>query len=74
MEWISVDDRLPEIGDEVIVYTPNSRTKVTALCRLIRYEEDAEFFWDNFYGGTNFHLKESVTHWMPLPAPPKDGE
>ena len=67
-EWINVKDRLPEIGEEVIVYTPNGWSDVTALCRLIRYEGATEFYWDNHYGGSNFHLQEAVTHWMPLPA------
>lgn len=73
MGWISVDDRLPDIGEEVMVYCPHKeRRKVTALCRLIRYEGAEEYYWDNAYGGSNVHVQKSVTHWMPLADSPKD--
>lgn len=72
MKWISVKDRLPEIGQEVIVYCPSCKRKVTALCRLIRYEEAVNFYWDNSYGGSNIHVQDAVTHWMPLPEAPKE--
>lgn len=69
--WVSVEDRLPEIGEEVIVYVPNSnRNKVTSLAMYIRYEGATEFHWDNQYGGSNIHLQNAVTHWQPLPKPP----
>lgn len=77
-EWISVKDRLPEIGTEVIAWSPKSYTglgqgRVTALCRLIRYEEATEFYWANHYpGNSNIHTQEAITHWMPLPEPPKN--
>jgi len=70
-EWISVKDKLPEIGSEVIVLKNDGN--VTALARYIRYEGAKEYFWDNFYGGSNLCLQESITHWMPLPNPPKEG-
>lgn len=76
--WIPVSERLPEIGNEVLVYCPHKiefgRNPVTALMRLIRYEKATEFYWDNNYGGRNVHLKESVTHWMSLPAAPQPTE
>lgn len=75
MEWISVKDKLPPIGQEVIVYSPKSNSgdgRVTALCRKIRYEEATNFYWDNDYGGSNVYVQDAITHWMPLPEPPKD--
>lgn len=73
--WISVADSLPAIGREVLVYVPSKiemgRNPVTALIRLIRHEAASDFYWDNNYGGSNIHLPESVTYWMPLPEPPK---
>jgi Protein of unknown function (DUF551) len=73
MEWISVTEALPPIGEEVWCYCPNkSRRKITALVRLIPYEESQEFHWNNSYGGDNLHLGKSVTHWMRRPAPPSD--
>lgn len=70
MTWISVKDRLPDIGTEVNVYTSDGR--VTSLCRLCRYEEDTTFYWDNAYGGKNWHDQFVVTHWQPLPKPPTE--
>lgn len=70
-QWISVEDRLPPIGQEVIVSVPGGRAPVTALMRLIRWEGATDFYWDNAYPGKgNMHLQTSITHWMPLPAAP----
>jgi len=73
-EWISVKDRLPEIGEEVLCYCPHKieagRNPVTALVRLIPYEGAREYYWDNYYGGNNTHVMKAVTHWQPLPPPP----
>lgn len=73
--WVDVKDALPPIGEEVWCYCPDKLTrKITALVRLIPYEESREFHWDNSYGGGNMHLGKSVTHWMPRPAPPNSGD
>lgn len=72
--WVSVKDRLPEIGTEVQVYVPSkldfSRNPVTALTRLICYEEALDYYWNNNYGGSNIHVQDAVTHWRPLSSPP----
>jgi len=62
-EWISVDDRLPEEKMNCIVHYKH------AYC-------DNDDFWAIgmcFYDGNKFQLYWSykVTHWMPLPEPPK---
>lgn len=73
-EWISVEERLPEIkrhhvSDVALVYCAKQR--VTALSEL---EE-------TFFGGFVFDVERfdededealEVTHWMPLPEPPKE--
>lgn len=69
--WISVEERLPEIGEEVNVYCPQCGKKITSLARFIRYEGAKGFYWDNSYGGSNIHIQDTVTHWRPLPEPPK---
>jgi hypothetical protein len=70
--WVSVEDRLPELGEEVNVNvsTPN-KSYVTSLCRRIRFEGATDYYWDNAYGSSNLHLKQCVTHWQPLPAAPQ---
>ena len=63
-EWISVKDRLPEEKVNCIVYYQH------AYC-------DNDGYWAIgicFYDGEKFQmgLSYKVTHWMPLPEPPKE--
>jgi hypothetical protein len=75
MEWINVKDRLPEktehrpasmhgyenpiaVQPEVIVATLEGRVFQTSY---------SAFGWANLNSRT-----DEVTHWMPLPEPPKD--
>lgn len=59
-EWISVKDRLPELFKSVL--TIDSEGEM-----FINWLEDEDKEEEYFaYGG------ESVTHWMPLPAPPEE--
>ena len=57
-EWISVEDRLPETGERVLIW------KRQAL-EAVRYA-DKKF---NRFGRSI----DNATHWMPLPEPPKEG-
>ena len=67
MEWISVKDRLPERGTEVLV-TDGLHTMVTWCEDTINGVK-----WvDNYYTYVNVRFRE-VTHWMPLPELPKEG-
>ncbi len=56
MEWISVKDRLPEQYDHVLI--ANGKIVTTA------YFQDGEFVGEE--------TDIVITHWMPLPQPPKD--
>ena len=62
-EWISVRDRLPEKGEDVLVF--NIRENWTGFAWL-RPDET----WTALGFDFPFDLGE-VTHWMPLPEPPK---
>ena len=56
-KWIPVRERLPERGQEVIVYAGGILEPfVYAYC-----------FWNKDY--CSF---QHITHWMPLPEPPKE--
>lgn len=60
--WISVKDRLPEEYVAVLIWDGDN------VCK-------AEYVTDYGWGGipTNMGLdRSSVTHWMPLPEPPKE--
>ena len=62
-EWISIDDRLPEEKVDCIVHYKH------AYC-------DNDGYWAIgfcYYDGEKFKLDPAykVTHWMPMPQPPK---
>ena len=65
-EWISVKDRLPEEKVNYIVHYRH------AYC-------DDDDYWAigiYFYDGEKFQINPAykVTHWMPMPEPPKEVE
>ena len=62
-EWVSVTERLPEKGEEVLVF--DTRENWTGFAWL-RPDET----WTALGFDFPFGLGE-VTHWMPLPPPPK---
>lgn len=57
-EWISVEDRLPEKNVRVLVYIKSSRSYTRF--DTDRLDDRGFVRWFN-----------DVTHWMPLPEPPK---
>ena len=69
-EWISVEDRLPEEGEYVLCVLKgfNYGGKIQ-VCKFVPADKfkDKPYF-DHFRNGF-----PSVTHWMPLIEPPKEG-
>lgn len=63
-EWVSVDERLPEVGQEVLVYWRNTSQKAEHF-ELTHYDGDHWFLLDN-----TERPWIVVVAWMPLPAPP----
>jgi len=66
MEWISVKDRLPKEYTYCLIYCPQSFPKNIRVLSASFYEDDKTFHCD-----ANEEIHEDVTHWMPLPEPPK---
>lgn len=66
-EWISVKDRLPEPQQEVLVSVLND-----VLFRDIARvgSLDSRGIWRVDTPHEYFH--RNITHWMPLPEPPKE--
>ena len=64
--WISVKDRLPEKGLVLLAYRKRFNEHGKGVC-IGNMCSDGRFDCDWNCG--NFH--EYVTHWMPLPQPPK---
>jgi len=60
MEWISVKTELPKLPQFLIAHKKNG------LVLGLYYNADKEFV----YGKED--QTNQVTHWMPLPTPPKD--
>lgn len=62
-KWISVKDQLPE-PDHVVFCFVDLREK---------FQEDTYIMSSYSYNKDGFdtHLKDYITHWMPLPEPPK---
>lgn len=58
-KWIPVTERLPERGQEVIVYSGGVLSPTVF----------AYHFWNEC-----FDSWARITHWMPLPEPPKEVE
>ena len=62
-EWISVDDRLPEPWKRVLIYSRYD------FCESALYI-GAPGIWRVTWNHEMLDA-DSVTHWMPLPEPPK---
>lgn len=69
-EWISVEDRLPKNNNEVLVCAYNSKRKFSTVF-IDEYDEYDEYGrWAELRRHYNENIW-SITHWMPLPEPPK---
>ena len=62
-EWISVDDRLPEPWEQVLIY---SRHDFCESAFYIGVPGEWCSTWNH-----EMLDADSVTHWMPMPNPPK---
>lgn len=71
VEWIKTEDRLPECdksgwSNEVLVYS----SKFDVISKM-RYSKKSRVFMDEF---DSILQLSNVSHWMPLPKPPKEEE
>ena len=70
-QWISVKDRLPEINKGFIGFAENKE-----VCNCYRYPDHSKDGRPIFYAQTKTGLLicglESISHWQPLPAAPKE--
>jgi hypothetical protein len=64
-DWISVEERLPELWEYVMVYNTEG---VTLIARLL------DQGWVAFFADGEKHMGElTPTHWRPLPGAPGRG-
>ncbi len=82
-KWISVKERLPDFYDYVLVLADNPGTnepKPISIARVRIQDEKWEFCegkdpeWVyGAYMDIEYSIeKNDITHWMPLPQPPKE--
>jgi len=75
MDWISVEERLPDSKDEVLFFTKMDYSS-PLVCFGYKYNDDPEDIkWIDkaaFDSQCDFLECYYVTHWMPLPEPPHD--
>lgn len=57
-DWISVEDRLPDVEGKYLVCIANGRVHI-------------DYFIDDYCNGHPAFGRYAVTHWMPFPEPPK---
>lgn len=62
MEWISVEERFPDQDGMFLVHEPNIGVYVAFITK-----QNGDYFW----WANSLTTRNAVTHWMPLPDPPK---
>ncbi len=69
--WISVNDRMPESEDFVLVIAsgnPKSNITLQNAYELAEYSKEEGWIFEGWLEWED----ANVTHWMPLPEPPKE--
>lgn len=64
-KWISVEDRLPDAGEKVMVCGVKNGIQVGAFHMKLRPENNRRWWWKK-------DTILEVTHWMPIPQMPKE--
>lgn len=72
IEWVSVKDKLPEYGAEVIVVLNYKRRRVACFSYRGKCDDTGRLLWR--WHNSDDESTLTVTHWMPLPEPPKEEE
>lgn len=62
--WISVNERLPEVGRVVLAF--GTRSATTGMFQGVNKRNDL-WWWKG-------HTIKHVSHWMPLPESPKEAD
>lgn len=60
--WIPVTERLPDAGERVLCYCRAN------IYEVMKMRTDGDWAYDT----NHVYMHSFVTHWMPLPEPPKE--
>ena len=76
--WIKIEDRLPDNVGEYIVYAQDENSphgEGIWYENIVTLAEYAFGEWTWHENGNEYDISGIVTHWMPLPEPPRmEGE
>lgn len=75
-KWIPVTERLPEIWEPVLVKYLNyndGSAHPTYVDTAVLLDGNVWYWWEGDIGDCDNEVKCTITHWMPLPEPPKEG-
>ena len=68
MKWISVKERLPKVGERVLLFSGVLQNE------LYEFDEcEGKHYWYREELDSAIFIKDN-DYWMPLPEPPKEGE
>lgn len=79
-EWISVKDRLPDEGKYLVCKDVHGN-KIIDICAYTNNLEAIDKYdfqgqnrggWYGYDSECGYFERRNVTHWMPLPEPPKE--
>lgn len=72
-KWIPVAERLPDNNNPVLVYCTNTTISGGYITHIGSFNSGRYWFLRAEPGIATFPVREwQVTHWMPLPTPPKE--
>lgn len=68
MNWISINDRLPNYNEYVMTYAPCATPPIIIQSWINGYDDEEDEYWEEW---SETPAKIKVTHWLPLPDVPK---
>ena len=80
MTWISVKERLPDCNGKFLVHKMVWNSSIISTLyfakdgeKICEYDlKGAKDVWYDYDCEWGYFSVDSVTHWMPLPEPPKE--
>lgn len=83
MEWVSVKERLPNKNGKYLCYSEYGFMDILNFSKNLYDVDRYQFPRNKYKGACGWYTSDSeygcyevtkITHWMPLPEPPKVGE